>query len=284
VEDARVDGIAADHPRVVHPPRITLLTDFGTVDGYVGALKGVIAAIAPGALVDDLTHDLQAGDIGGAAWALGACWRTYPPGTIHVAVVDPGVGTDRLPIVIEADGRLCVGPDNGLFSRVLEQADSWCAREVEHPSCRAAEVSPTFHGRDIFAPTAARLALGLPFAHVGRRVEHPVRLPLPAAARSGSGIRGRIVHVDRYGNAITNIPGSWVEPGAVVTVAGRQVVVARTYGDVRPGELLALIGSRGLLELAVNGGSAGALLGSTNDVIVSARPGDAGREGEATGA
>lgn len=250
--------------------RITLLTDFGTRDGYVGAMRGVIAAIAPDVRVDDVSHDLQAGDIVAASSALERYWRLYPPGTVHVVVVDPGVGTARRGIAVETDGRRFVGPDNGVFTPVLEAA----ARVVElretawlhHP------VSATFHGRDVFAPVAAHLARGVGIDALGPRVVHPVLVDRPRLTMVDDAAHGVVVITDRFGNLVTNIPGALVPEAARARIAGREVPVLRTYGEAEPGRLLALVGSSGYLEIAVRDGSAADALGVGRGADVMVRP------------
>jgi len=251
-------------------PRITLLTDFGTADGYVAAMKGVLAERAPGAAVDDATHEIAPGDVTAAALALSRYWRLYPPGTVHVAVVDPGVGSGRRALAGLADGRYLVAPDNGLLTRVLDEAADVALVAIENPAHMRHPVSATFHGRDIFAPAAAWLAsagAGRPdparLAELGPAVRDPVRLPWPRPWRDAHGAaHGTVVHVDRFGNLITNLPRDWAPPGGAVRVDGVEVgPVRRTYADVPPGGLVALVGSAELLEVAVRDGSAAARLG-----------------------
>jgi S-adenosylmethionine hydrolase len=235
--------------------RITLLTDFGTADGYVAAMRGVIATRAPAIIVDDASHDIAAGDIDAAAAALSAYWHTYPPGTVHVAVVDPGVGTTRRPIVVTAAGRHGVGPDNGVLSPMLEAGGS--AREIRASGLIREPRSATFHGRDIFAPTAAYLAAGGVAANVGPVVTDSVRLPVEAPARTPDGIVGSVVHIDRFGNLVTNVPAAWIEGAAKVEVDGCSAGPLRgTYGDVAPGAVVAVVGSGGCIEIAVRDGRA----------------------------
>jgi S-adenosyl-L-methionine hydrolase (adenosine-forming) len=239
---------------------ITLLTDFGTADGYVAAMKGVIASIAPKAAVQDATHDIPPGDVHAAAWALGAYWRRYPEGTIHLAVVDPGVGTERRPVAVRADGRLLVGPDNGIFTRVLQEAAAAAVVGIEAADVMGAIVSATFHGRDIFAPAAAHLAADFAFTSLGPPVQDVVLLPVAGIRARGSVIDGEVVHVDRFGNLVTNIPAALVPAGARVRLGDRCCEVRRTYGEAAPGELLAVVGSRGVLEVSVRDGSAAEIL------------------------
>ncbi len=239
---------------------VTLLTDFGTADGYVAAMKGVIAAICPDAVVDDAAHDLPPGDVEAGAWALWRYWRLYPPGTVHVVVIDPGVGSARKALAVRADDRWLVAPDNGVLTRVLDEAAAWTAVAITERRYLREPVSRTFHGRDVFAPAAAHLATGVPLDAFGPAIAEPVRLALPRFTITPDGVTGAVVHVDRFGNLVTNIPETWVSAGRVV-VGGRDLGgVFRTYADVAPGELLALVGSAGLLEISVRDGNAAALL------------------------
>jgi S-adenosyl-L-methionine hydrolase (adenosine-forming) len=240
--------------------RVVLLTDFGTADGYAAAMAGVIAAAAPGALVEHAAHDIAPGDILGAALALSRYAHLYPPGTVHLVVVDPGVGTARRPLAAEVDGRAYVGPDNGVFTLVLRGA---ARAEIVELAPTGVAVSPTFHGRDIFAPAAARLASGRPLADLGGGVSDPLLLDLPQPVREGAIIRGVVLHVDRFGTLLTNVPASWVRGGLPggptphVEVDGVAIgPLRRTFADVAPGSLVALIGSLELLEVAVRDGAA----------------------------
>lgn len=243
--------------------RITLLTDFGTADGYVGAVKGVIADRAPEAHVDDVSHDIPPGDIRAAAWALASYWRLYPPGTVHVAVVDPGVGGSRRALAAEVDERYFVAPDNGVLTRVLDDAGAATVVEIRHAGAMRATVSATFHGRDLFATAAAWLARGEPLDELGPAVADPVRLSLPQPTLGVETATGEVAHVDRFGNLITNIPSAWVRGAVGVSLAGVEVGPLRTtYVDVAPGELVALVGSAGLLEIAVRDGRASDVLGA----------------------
>lgn len=255
-------------PKTVAPaaPRITLLTDFGTADGYVGAMKGVIASALPPAVIDDVAHDLPAGDVHAGAWALGAYWRRYPAGTVHVVVVDPGVGTGRHALAIEADGRFLVGPDNGVLSWALRDAERVGPMHSIRPPADVA-VSATFHGRDLFAPAAARLAAGESIGSLGPRLEGVVRLPWPEPVHHAAGIDGTVFHVDRFGNLITNIPADQAAGECFVLVGRMEVEVRRAYGEVASGELVAHVGSRGLLEIAVRDGRAVDRLGGKGHVV-----------------
>lgn len=225
---------------------IALLTDFGSRDVYVGVMKGVMLGIEPRLVLVDLSHEVPPQDVTAAMLALEAAWPYLPVGTVFLCVVDPGVGTSRRPVVVRAAGRTFVGPDNGLFS-VLPDPE---ARELTAP-WGLAHRSHTFHGRDVFAPAAARLATGAPFEDVGPIIEL-VRRPLPAP----DGDRGEVIAIDHFGNCVTNLPG---REAGVLVCAGRVACVRRAYGNVETGGLLALTGSTGRLELAVRDGSATAL-------------------------
>jgi len=233
-------------------PVITLTTDFGTADGYVGAMKGVIARLAADAVVVDLAHDVPRHDVAHGAWVLATSTREFPRGTIHVAVVDPGVGGARADVVVEAGGHLYVGPDNGLFAYVA--ADATAVHAITSPAFRLPAPAPTFHGRDVFAPSAAALARGLPPAMAGPATCLAGALPWPP--RAGGDV-GAVVHLDVYGNLVTNLTG----PARAVTVAGRAVPAIRTYEDLAPGGLGCYLGSAGTLEIAAREASAAAALG-----------------------
>lgn len=265
---------ASPDARAATGARITLLTDFGTVDGYPAAMRGVIATIAPDAVVDDASHEIAPGDVHAAAFVLPRFARLYPPRTIHVAVVDPGVGSARRALAAAIDEHAYVAPDNGLLTRVLASAASARIVALEADAYRRRDVSATFHGRDVFAPAAAWLARGVPLEDLGPVVNDPVLLALPQPGRERGSVVGAVVHVDRFGNLITNVPGAWLDDGAHVSVEGRPVGTLRhTYADVVPGSPLALIGSDGLLEIAVRDGSAATVLGVGRDAAVRVGPG-----------
>lgn len=255
-------------------PPITLLTDFGARGGYVGAMKGVIASLHPAATVIDLTHHVTPQAVREGAFLLHNVYPYFPPGTVHVAVVDPGVGTARRAIALAVPGiGYFVGPDNGLFTPILGAHPASEARAIDNPSFTVArlgrEISATFHGRDIFAPAAALLARGEPFTAVGHLLDNAALVSLDpfwatwAGAVPGEGrIRGEVVHIDAFGNLITNIPRGLFaaltaeQLGALTIVAGPHHCsgLRRTYGDARPGTIVALVGSGGTLEVArVNG-------------------------------
>jgi S-adenosyl-L-methionine hydrolase (adenosine-forming) len=241
--------------------RVTLLTDFGTADGYVAAMKGVIAAITPAAIIDDASHDIAPGDIRSAAWALGAYWRLYPPGTVHIVVVDPGVGSARRALAVEVEERIIIAPDNGLITEVLLGSEATHVVEIRNLPLLHGDISATFHGRDVFAPAAALILSGLTLPEVGPPVTDPVLLSASSPMRDGDTIVGSVVHIDRFGSLITDIPGAAVSGGHVELEGGANVPVLRTYADVSSGEGVALIGSRGFVEVSIRDGNAAQVMG-----------------------
>ena len=248
---------------------VTLTTDFGGADGYVGALKGVILARFAAARIVDLAHDLAPGDVPAASESLARAAPLFPPRTVHVAVVDPGVGTARRGLALALGEQLYVGPDNGIFSGVLELAGAATARALENWGLWRDSVSPVFHGRDIFAPVAAHLAGGGELRDVGPPIalESLVRLATPAPSGDAAELRGEVVHVDRFGNLVTNLrapegAAAWLE------VEGRRLPLSRTYGDVAPGALVAVVGSSGRIEVALRGGSAASHLEGGRGLVV----------------
>lgn len=251
---------------------VTLLTDFGTADGYVAEMKGALLARAGGAALVDVTHDIPPGDVAEAAYVLGRTWRAFPAGTVHLAVVDPGVGSGRRALAAEAEGHRFVAPDNGLLSAVLRGAG---ARVVALPVPPSA--SPTFHGRDLFAPAAARLAAGEPLAALGPAIADPVLLPPPRLEVRGGEVVGEVVHVDRFGTLVTSIPGGAMAPGSPVRVGAASIAMRTTFADVASGALMAFVGSGGTVEIAVRDARADTMLGAGRgaDVRAAARAGAA---------
>jgi S-adenosyl-L-methionine hydrolase (adenosine-forming) len=245
---------------------IALTTDFGTHDWFVGTLKGVIAEIAPMAKVIDLTHDLPPGDIRGGAFVLAASYCFFPKGAVHVAVVDPGVGSRRKAIAVQTDKDVFVGPDNGVLSWALAKEKIAAVHALENVDYFLKPVSQTFHGRDVFAPVAAHLSRGVPINKFGPALKDFVRLDWPEPRRQRGGIEGEVVYIDRFGNAITNIGGELLRGAArascEVYAKRRRICPLKTcYQDVASDTPVALAGSCGFLEIAVNGGSAEKLLG-----------------------
>jgi len=240
---------------------ITLTTDFGTRDWFVGAMKGVILAIHPRAQVVDITHEIPPGDVRAGAFALMAGCRHFPTGTVHVAVVDPGVGSRRRAVAVQTGNGIFIGPDNGVLSWALRREKIRRTHLLEQRKYFVEPVSRTFHGRDMFAPVAARVSRGLPVHQLGRELETVRHLPWPQPIKQGAEVRGEIIHIDRFGNAITNIE-AWQPAGKVAgtcVVEGRRgarCALAEFYRAVPAHHLVAVIGSCGLLEVAVNGGSA----------------------------
>jgi S-adenosyl-L-methionine hydrolase (adenosine-forming) len=242
---------------------ITLTTDFGSADGYVGAMKGVILGIAPDVRLVDLSHEIAAHDVRGAAYVLGRAAAFFPAGTVHLAVVDPGVGSRRRPLLITTPRASYVGPDNGLFTFALDEAGA-AVFELDRPEFWLPNISRTFHGRDIFAPAAAHIACGVAPHALGSPISDPVRLPTVVPQRRADGhVAGHVIHVDRFGNLITDIPGAWVDEGRwCVEIAGRRVSqFGATYEAGAPGALLILVSSAGTLEIAARDGNAAAQLG-----------------------
>lgn len=237
---------------------VTLLTDFGLADHFVGVMKGVIATIAPNAQVVDLSHEVPAFSVGEGAFLLEQSWRYFPQGTIHVAVVDPGVGSSRRALLVEEGGHFFVGPDNGIFSQVLGKK----VRELNQPKYWLAELSTTFHGRDIFAPVAAHLANGVKPAQFGPRISDALRSPLLTPGRlSRRTWTGCVLRVDRFGNLITNFSlsefGSLRNRPFVMTLGLEQTeLFASTYTNCPEGELCVISGSCGYYEISIAQSSA----------------------------
>jgi S-adenosylmethionine hydrolase len=239
---------------------ITLTTDFGGGDWFVGSMKGVILGLNPQVTIVDITHGVPAGDIRAGAFALLASYRHFPQNTVHVAIVDPGVGSSRAAIVVRTEDYFFVGPDNGVLSFALGREKIQEVRRLENEKFFRAPVSKTFHGRDVFAPVAAHLSCGIPCSELGGTVADVVRLPWPKQ----TGNHGEVVYIDRFGNVITNIE----RPAVKVVVAGREISVVDFYQQVPAGQPLALIGSTGFLEIAVNGdGAASALNLNVGDPV-----------------
>jgi S-adenosyl-L-methionine hydrolase (adenosine-forming) len=247
-------------------PIITLLTDFGTADGYVGEMKGVLLSEIPSATLVDITHEIPSHDVELGRLTLARYWRRFPPGVVHMAIVDPGVGSNRAAIAVASEGRFLVGPDNGLLSPALLIPGVRVAR-LEIPPTAAA----TFQGRDVFAPAAARLAAGLALDAVGGPAADPIvrRTPEPRRGLEGELI-GQVIAIDRFGNAVTNLLGG--RRGSVA-VGDRRMQLHRTYTDLGAGELGAVIGSTGLIEIVVREGRASDVLSLARGSPVSLRPG-----------
>jgi len=248
---------------------VTLMTDFGLKDGNVGVMKGVIWSYAPQAQIADLSHLIGPQNIREASLILARSAPYFPPGTVHVVVVDPGVGTSRRPLAARLGQQYFVGPDNGVVTQYLEWAESrdlpLAFVHLDRPQFWLPEVSDVFHGRDIFSPVAGRLAAGFDLAGLGSPLSGPLRLALPQPQRTSSGWQAEIIHIDHFGNLATNLRREHllgIEPISVrlagVTLQG----LVRTFGDRPPGELVALYGSTGNLIVSEVNGSAAARLGA----------------------
>jgi S-adenosylmethionine hydrolase len=244
-------------------PVIALLTDFGTRDHYAGAMKGVVLSICPDVTLVDISHDVPAHDVLGAALELSAAYRYFPVGTIFLVVVDPGVGSARRGIAVESGDYKFVAPDNGVLTLVLDEHRAKRAVEVTERKYARPTVSRTFEGRDRFAPAAAWLAKGIDITALGRSAGSTCRLDVPQPQVTVDGIDGQVVRVDRFGNLITNIDRKSFDKLAArdldIRVAAHQIPrVVSTYADAAPGEICALFGSSDHLEIAANGASAAA--------------------------
>ncbi|MEK6797748.1 MAG: SAM-dependent chlorinase/fluorinase [Planctomycetota bacterium] len=258
---------------------ITLLTDFGARDPYIAAVKGVILSIAPETRIVDITHEIAPRDIGQGAFVLRHALPWFPRETIHLAVVDPGVGSARRIVAGKYQGQYVVAPDNGLLTWVQRDLSLEAMHVVEDRRYFLPKVSNTFQGRDILAPVAAHLAKGVELRLLGPPAERIELLSVPhRAERTDNGWRGQIVYVDRFGNLITNLHRDQLFPSAGppmawdIFVNGESVgAIGRTFRDAKPGEPVAMIGSAELLEVAVRDGSAQALLGSGLELVVEAR-------------
>lgn len=246
---------------------ITLLSDFGLADAYVGIMKGVLLSIAPGTPLVDLTHEIPPQAVAVGALVLRSAVPYFPTGTVHLAVVDPGVGTARAPIAVRTATALLVGPDNGLLApAVAALGGALAVHDIANPTLLGQPASHTFHGRDVFAPAAAHLAAGIALERLGPARPGLVAPPLPDPVAAADGVHGVVVHVDRFGNLLTNLDRAAVRsfrlPALSVRVADMTTVpLRRTYGDVAPGELVALWSSWETIEIAVRDGNAAARLG-----------------------
>jgi S-adenosylmethionine hydrolase len=269
---------------------ITLTTDFGGADWFVGAMKGAILRVAPRATIVDVCHGVPAGDIQTGAFALRAAYRYFPRGTIHVAVVDPGVGSSRGGLAVQTADYCFVGPDNGVLSLALAEQRIQAVHRLENQRYFQHPVSRTFHGRDVFGPVAAHVSRGVRLRALGPEQGDFVRLPWPRPERQGDILHGVVVYVDRFGNGITNLSeGALQELGAewwgLSCAVGRhrRLPCVSHYQAVATGEAAAVLGSTGLLEIAVNGGSAARQLGLRVGSRVRVWRGEAGGERFATG-
>ena len=259
------------------PQWITLLTDFGLNDTYVAQMKGVIYSIAPDVRIVDITHGIEPQNIFSGARALLETAPYFPAGTIHIAVVDPGVGTGRKIVCVQALEQVFILPNNGLIGLLVDRYGATAAYDIENSRLFRSQPSPTFHGRDIMAPVAAHIANGTPISEVGPQANQLLKIELPLAINIGGGCSGVILSVDRFGNLITNISLSMAADllkGQCVRVESRKTTAlattVQTYGEAPPGTLVALIGSEGWLEISIVNGSAAEVTGmhSGESIIV----------------
>jgi S-adenosylmethionine hydrolase len=241
---------------------ITLTTDFGQKDSYVGQMKGVIFGINPECEIVDITHEIEPQDLMMGAFCLLTAYKFFPKGTIHVAVVDPGVGGKRRPIVVETPDYFFVGPDNGIFTFIYRRERSIVVREIKNRSFFNEPVSTTFHGRDIFGPVAAHLSLGVKAENIGPEIENLTLLSIPEPSLKGEFMIGEVIYFDRFGNAITNLTDSFIH--SILNKRRHRIMagdvdfgpIQRSYDSVDEGMPICLIGSCGFLELSVRNGSA----------------------------
>lgn len=290
---------AASQPRLPMErslPILTLTTDFGLKDGNVGVLKGVIWGICPGAEIADLSHLISPQNIAEAALILLRSAPFYPKGTVHVVVVDPGVGTARRPLAARLGDWFYVGPDNGTITMLVQRArqSGWNSEfhELNNSKYWLPEVSHVFHGRDIFAPSAAHLAAGVPLEALGPRIEDPILLDLPQPNRIQAGWRGEIIHIDHFGNLASNIriehlAAAFKDKGRIAVRLGQTKVLGMvdTFGERPVGEVVALLGSTGNLIISVVNGSAAEQLGArVGDAIEVDMPADVAGPGESASA
>jgi S-adenosylmethionine hydrolase len=257
------------------PSLITLLTDFGSQDYFVSAMKGTILSRDSDARIVDITHEIPPQDIRAAAFNLLAAYKDFPAGTVHVVVVDPGVGSARRGIIIDCAGQFFVGPDNGLFSWICEREENFRAIHLTNANFFRHPVSPTFHGRDIFAPVAAALANGIDLQEFGPLIDDPIKLEALAPRRTKSGeIEATVIHIDRFGNCITNLTREHLAPGATLSVRDREISSVREFfadSGVDLDEFFCVVGSAGFLEIAAQNSSAAQLLNVQRGDVVTLR-------------
>ncbi|MEX2573299.1 MAG: SAM-dependent chlorinase/fluorinase [Balneolaceae bacterium] len=244
---------------------VTLTTDFGLQDHYVGTVKAVILGIAPDVRLVDISHEIPAQDVMAGAWVVRNAVDYFPAGTVHLVVVDPGVGTDRNPVAIEIGNQFFVGPDNGIFTLIADKKPYRACKLTNRAFWRDT-TSNTFHGRDVFGPVAAHLASGVPLMDLGEPADELTTYRWATPIADKAGIQGWIVHIDHFGNLISNIPehlvGEALDTGAVKIYVGNTILheTVSSYGHVEDGEPAAYIGSSGMLEIAINKGNASEML------------------------
>ena len=253
---------------------ITFTTDFGLADPYVGVMKGVVLSINPAAQMIDISHFVKAGAITQAAFLIREAYPFFPQGTVHVVVVDPGVGGRRRPILIETQDHIFVGPDNGVFSTIVSDHKQAVAFHITESRYFLPDVSNTFHGRDIFAPVAAHISRGVEPLEMGPVISDPVTFEIPVAEERGTVLYGRIMHIDGFGNLISNVKeaelGAFLGAERPFIIVGKLMIegLRKSYSEVGAGEVLALIGSSGCLEIAVNQGRACDIAGTGRDGLI----------------
>ncbi len=257
---------------------ITLTSDFGARDAFVASLKGVILKINPPAQMVDVSHEIAPQDVWEAAFTLKSAYTYFPKGTVHLAVVDPGVGSVRRPIIVVTESYYFVGPDNGLFTLIYQEAERVRVHHITATHYFLPNPSQTFHGRDVFAPVAAWLSKGIPSGNFGEEITDYLKLNVPSPKVSPTGIEGHVVHIDRFGNMITNISLKSVQAllgeemnisSLGVTVVGREIKgFKRFYAESTPGEASALINSSGFVEIFVFKQNARAVLSSKRGEVV----------------
>lgn len=258
---------------------VSLTTDFGQLNGFVGVMKGVIWGIAPEANIADITHDIPPQDIRQGAYALWRAVPFFPPGSIHIAVVDPGVGTHRRPIGLQIGEQFFIVPDNGLITPILEDGENQGQPiqivHLNNPDYWLPDVSHTFHGRDIFSPTGAHLARGVPLSALGDTITDPIRLPFSRPVKTEAGWEAHITIIDVFGNLTTDLPAEAIKDAKETTFKLKHFVIeglVQSYGHRKPGDLVALIDSENYIEISkVNGNAAnytGAQIGDKVEVLV----------------
>jgi len=247
---------------------ITLTTDFGAEDHYVGSMKGVILGINRNSVIVDITHNINNHNIFNAALNAQNFYKYFPNNSIHVVVVDPGVGSLRKPIAVQSEHGIFIGPDNGVFSLILEQDQKASVYEITNSEYMLDNVSNTFHGRDIFAPAAAHISLGIDIASIGMKVDSPIILNITKPVVNDDEIVGEVVYTDHFGNLTTNIPSNIIGNPREIHLDGYIIdTVAKSYQDVEIGKLLAIIGSSGFLEISVNQGRAADVIKSRKIIV-----------------
>ena len=237
---------------------IALLTDFGTSDWYVASMKAAALVANPTAQLIDITHAIEQGSISEGAFVLNRCFNDFPAGTTFVVVVDPGVGTQREAIVVRAGDYYFVGPNNGVLYPTISQSDTWDAYVIENPTWRGRKSSSTFHGRDLFAPTAGKIASGAPLEEAGRKIEALVPFQFPEPVSEDCYIRGEVIYFDRFGNGLTNFKPEHFQDSTLVGLRAADTLfpVAKTFGEVDEGDPVSYWGSSGFLEVAIRNGDA----------------------------